>query len=237
LKPTETPDLSAGLAAIQKDIADATAALNRAESERARCESEAVQLQAVVDRLPIFRETVTALYEAQASGDGSAAKKIPAVEKDLETQAEISGRAELNARGVRAASKKFAQQVADAQARIEALRTEEGRIKVRLLEADALREVAALDVEILDAVRRVYVPRAGRVLSARRLAKRFGGELSAREPNTVVAAPTIGVHQWSATPGGSISKLEYVEVDLRGEIETAAVEGEAQLVRELGIEQ
>ena len=122
LKPTETPDLSAGLAAIRKGIADATAALNRAESERARCEGEAVQLQAIVDRLPVFREKLAALYEAQASGDESAAKKIVAVEKDLETQVDISGRAELNLRGVKAAARKFQQRAADAEAQIESLR-------------------------------------------------------------------------------------------------------------------
>jgi len=130
---TETPDLRARLAAILKDIADATAALNRAESERARCESEAVQLQAVIDRVPVFREKLAGLYEAQASGDESAAKKILAVEKDLETQVDISGRAELNLRGVRAAAHKFQQQVEAAQAQIERLRRECRDLRVRIL--------------------------------------------------------------------------------------------------------
>jgi hypothetical protein len=133
LKATETPDLNAGLAAIRKGIADATAALNRAESERVRCEAEAVQLQAIVDRLPVFREKVAALYEAQASGDESAAKKILAVEKDLETQAEISGRAELNVRGVRAAARKFQHQVEAAQNEVERLRREFKRAAVGIL--------------------------------------------------------------------------------------------------------
>jgi hypothetical protein len=234
--PAEQPaDLRAQLADIRATIGKRTEAIGEQQAIVSRSDALDRQYQDKLTEQLRAETDVVALHETAASSGQRNDKILTAAESACEAIRKDAARLGLQARGAEAAKAKAEARIAEVNAQIEALRTEEGRIKVRLLEADALREVAALDVEIRDAVCRVYAPRATRVREARRLAARFGGDLSAREPNTVVAVPTVGVHQWSATPGASVSKQDYIEVNLSGEIELGAPEAAAQLVGELGL--
>jgi len=142
------------LADLRRQIADRVAQRDLALRKQRECEADAVQHQSTIDRVPMFQAKLEELFERKATGDAKAAKEIEAVTKDVETMTEMAERAKLELHGCRAAARKFGQEAADAQARIDELRREYRPV------------AAAIACERKDTARAAYRIAAGRLFGA-----------------------------------------------------------------------
>ena len=132
LKPIETPSLSEQLGAVRKQIEVETGRAAAAHAESTRCEREASERQAHVDRVPEFERKLIGLHERAAAGDQRAAKDVAATEHDVAEVREMAQRAGPAVLGLKAAARKFEQQAADVESRIAALRRQARDVAVQI---------------------------------------------------------------------------------------------------------